>query len=89
MSGPGVSDHALLRFLQRTGSMDVEGLRLSLAQSLSRAHAAARSVSTADYQIRADGMLFVVRNDVVATVLEDNGPQAAALALRSKDERHG
>ncbi len=82
MTGPGVSDHALLRFLQRTGSLDVEALRSSLSQSLARAHQAARSISAADYVIRADGLVFVVRGDVVTTMFEERSPHETAMALR-------
>lgn len=89
MSGPGVSDHALLRFLQRTGTMDVEGLRASLGQSLARAHTAARRVSLADYLIKVDGLIFVVRGEAVTTVLEDTSPYAVAMALGNAPRRDG
>lgn len=74
MSAFGVTDHALLRFLERGGGLEIEALRVRLAASLARAHAAARSVTTSDYLIRADGMIFVVKGDAVVTVLPDDGP---------------
>lgn len=77
----GVSDHALLRFLERAGELDVEGLRQRLADSLDRAHRAARSISESDYPIRVDGVLFVVRGETVTTVLTDR-EFAGADALR-------
>jgi len=82
VSGPRISDHALVRFLDRGADLDVEQLRTHLAASLGRAHAAARSITASDYLIRADGMLFVVRGDLVTTVLEDTGIGAAAGALK-------
>ena len=45
MSAPGITDHALLRFLERAGGLDVEGLRLTLGSSLTRAHSAARAAA--------------------------------------------
>lgn len=82
----GITDHALLRFLERAGGLDVEELRASLAASLQRAHSAARSVSSSDYLIRADGLLYVVRESRVTTILDDKGDHHAARAL---DGRHG
>ncbi|MFZ5749076.1 MAG: hypothetical protein ACOY45_15635 [Pseudomonadota bacterium] len=76
-----ISDHALVRFLDRAGAMDIENLRARLAASLARAHAAARSVSDSDYLIKVDGLLYVVRGDRVTTVIEDSGEHAAAGAL--------
>lgn len=76
-----VTDHALLRFLERSGCMDVEGLRETLAGSLDRAHEAARRVTAADYVIRADGLLYVVRINKVTTVLEDESAGHIAMAL--------
>lgn len=81
MTAPGITDHALLRFLERTGGLDIEGLRSTLGASLARAHAAARSVSSADYLIRADGMIYVVRGENVTTVLDDRSATANAAAL--------
>jgi hypothetical protein len=78
----GVSDHALLRFLERAGGLDVAGLRLALEDSLARAHGAARSVAACDYLIRADGLLYVVRGDTVTTVLEDGEEHNRAAHLR-------
>ncbi|MFZ5747162.1 MAG: hypothetical protein ACOY45_05830 [Pseudomonadota bacterium] len=81
MSRPSISDHALLRFMERGGEMDVEALRARLEASLARAHTAARSVSTSDYIIKADGMLFVVRGERVTTVIADTSEHEAARAL--------
>lgn len=66
-----VSDHALVRFLERAGGMDVESVRMSLQVGLSRAAAAARGMGDSDFVIKMDGHLFVVRDDLVTTVLDD------------------
>lgn len=81
MSAPGVSDHALLRLLERGGLFDIEQLRAALGESLRRAHEAARSISASDYVIKVDGLVYVVRGETVATVLED-GRYVAPDALR-------
>lgn len=66
-----VSDHALIRFLERAGGLDVEGLRAALAKSFDRAEEAARLVGLADYTIAADGLRYLVRAGVVVTILDD------------------
>jgi hypothetical protein len=71
----GVSDHALLRFLERAGGLDIEELRVRLTNSLVRAHAAARTLGKGDYLIRSDGLLYVVRGETVTTVVEDKTPR--------------
>lgn len=80
----GISDHALLRFLERAGGLDIEELRARLTNSLHRAHAAARSLGDSDYLIRSDGLLYVVRGETVTTVVDDKseGGRAATLAQR-------
>jgi hypothetical protein len=72
VSGPRISDHALVRFLDRSGG-DMEGLRTRLQASLARAHAAARAMGNADYLITADSLIYVVRGDTVTTILDDDG----------------
>lgn len=67
-----VSDHALVRFLERVGGMDVESVRQSLQIGLARSAAAARTMGKADFVIKMEGHLFVVRDDMVTTVLDDN-----------------
>lgn len=66
-----VSDHALIRFLDRVAGLDVEGLRATLVLSLDRAHRAAERAGAADYTVKADGLVYVVRDGVLVTVLGD------------------
>lgn len=63
-----ISDHALVRFLERSGALDVEAVRGALATSLERAHRAAQRVGIDDYEIVADGLRYVVREGILATV---------------------
>lgn len=87
MAGPHISDHALIRLLERAGGYDMETLRARMERALSRAHAAARSISDSDYLIRVDGHTFVVRGDTVTTVLDDNTPPKAR--CRALDPERG
>jgi hypothetical protein len=64
-----VSDHALLRFLERAGALDVEGLRTAIEQSLQRSLDQAQKIGAADFFIQADGLRYVVRSRTVITVL--------------------
>ena len=87
MSGPRVTDHALVRFLDRAGAMDVEGLRQQLETSLARAHAAARSISASDYLVKVDGLVVVVRGESVTSILPgDQSPARRAHALERPGE---
>lgn len=88
MAAPRVSDHAMLRWLERAGGLDVEGLREHLAQSLARAHVAASRLDATDYLIVADGLAYVVRKDIVATVLPEGsiGTRFHALAHGARGE---
>lgn len=70
---PRVTDHALLRFLERAGGMDVEGLRDALSTSLARATRAAQQIGGGHYQIIADELIYVMRDNRLITVLPDGG----------------
>lgn len=72
MSRITVSDHPLNRWLERTGALDVEALRAMLANSLEAAATAAASMSTRRYLIIADGLLYLVEDGTLKTVLPDN-----------------
>lgn len=68
-----VSDHALLRFLERAGGYDPEPLRKILAGSLARAATSAKTVGLKRYSILADGLCYVVVDDTVVTITADAG----------------
>lgn len=63
-----VSDHALVRFLERAGGMDFEPLRAALATSLERGMQAARELRCQEVHVRADGLVYVVKDDVLVTI---------------------
>lgn len=81
MKGITISDHALLRFLERAGGFDVEPLREQMAAALARAGEAAREIGGGHYLIVVDGMRFVVRDDTVVTVLGPGNPRDDARQL--------
>jgi hypothetical protein len=64
-----VTDHALVRMLERGGRLDVEALRAELTSSLERAVAAARLMGATRVHIHADGLVYVVEDDTLVTVL--------------------
>ncbi|MET4206890.1 hypothetical protein [Bradyrhizobium sp. LA2.1] len=64
-----VCDHALLRFLERVGGLDVEALRRQLAESLDRAASVAGQLGQREMTIAADGNHYIIVNGIVVTVL--------------------
>ncbi|WP_315742793.1 MULTISPECIES: hypothetical protein [unclassified Bradyrhizobium] len=64
-----VCDHALLRFIERVGGLDVEALRKSLEGSLNRCDLAAAKLHAEEMVIIADGLKYIVVKNVVVTVL--------------------
>lgn len=76
-----ISDHALLRFLERAGPFDIEGLRAQMEAGLERAGAAAATIGGGDYLIVVDGMRFIVRDGTVVTVLGPGNPRDDARQL--------
>jgi hypothetical protein len=78
-----VSDHALLRYLERYVGLDIEAVRIDLESAFARAHGASMSLGVADYAIRSDGHTFIVRDGTVTTVIPDDwlGPGALFHAL--------
>lgn len=67
-----VSDHALVRFLDRAGGLDVEGLRTTIEFGLERADIAARRLRIRSYDVKADGLVYRVRAGTLVTVLSDD-----------------
>lgn len=75
-----VSDHALVRFLERAGGFDVEALRERLTASLSRAAQAAAALGAADFTVKADGLSYLVCGGIVVTVLPGDATARARTA---------
>jgi hypothetical protein len=65
-----ITDHALVRFMERAGGLQVEALRASMARSLARAAAAADAIGERRYVIRADGLSYVVVDGALVTVID-------------------
>jgi len=72
-----VSDHALVRFLERAGGLDVEDLRERLTISLARAAEAAAALGAVDFTVKADGLSYLVCGGVVVTVLPEHATARA------------
>ncbi len=59
-----VSDHAVLRYLERAGGFDIERLRQQIGHRVEAGHQAGAS------SVIVDGVAFVIVGDVVVTTLE-------------------
>jgi hypothetical protein len=67
-----VSDHAMLRLIERAAAVDVESMRAAVVLRLQRACNAASAIGPAEYVISLDGLRYVVRRGTVVTVLTDD-----------------
>lgn len=72
-----ISDQALVRFMERTG-MDTAPLKEMIAATIDRAFQAAMALSLTDCMIVAGGLVYVLRDGVVTTILRDEGVHARA-----------
>lgn len=64
-----VTDHALLRYLERIEGKKLEKLRAELARKAAHARAAAESIGGGQYTIKIDGMKFRCRDNCLITVV--------------------
>lgn len=67
-----VTYHALVRFLERSGALDVEQLRAMIAGSLERGRRMAERAGIADYTISVDGLKYIVEDGELVTVLDSS-----------------
>lgn len=81
MANLRLSDHALIRFLDRAAQLDVERIRSDLVASLERASEAAASIGVTDYLVTQGGITFIVRGGTVTTILVDASEKSRARAL--------
>lgn len=65
-----ISDHALVRFLERTGAADLAPLKRAIAASLQRAELAAARAGLSEYTVVVDGLRYLVRDGVLVSVLD-------------------
>lgn len=66
-----VSDHALIRFLERQGGLDVKSLRRDLGAALERARLAAGKVGASDYTIKWDGVVYIIKDETLVTLFDE------------------
>lgn len=77
----GISDHALLRHLERVEGIDVESIRADLQHRFSPAHEAVIIIGVENYSIRAGDLSYIVRGGTVTTVLPALGKRTRWFAL--------
>jgi hypothetical protein len=70
-----VSDHAVLRFLERVHGLDIEAVRAEIAWRAERGAAAAEVIGEMQYRIVWPGFTLVVRGERVVTVIPDDAPR--------------
>lgn len=68
-----VSNHALFRWIERSGLVDVEALRMALSAALDRGYQAAAAMQQGEILILSAGLVYVIRDGTVITVLAEDG----------------
>jgi|GEM_PF-3762362 len=84
-----VSDHAVFRWLQRSGAVDVEQVRAMLANALDRAFQVGAAMEVEDFIVLSGGMVFLIRDAVVVTVHEEDSRHGHARLLARKTQGQG
>lgn len=80
----GVTDHAMLAFVQHDIGIELELVRTAIAANLSRAAAAATALGLVNYNVRVNGVFYLVRRSVVVSIQPDDtsaGPEARGHTL--------
>lgn len=80
-----ITDHALVRWMERTGAADVAAMKLALAKSLGGVAQAADRLAISQFLILADGLVYLVRDGALVTVMPDDGRHRHARALSKHD----
>jgi hypothetical protein len=90
MSRIHISDHAAQRLAEchpaSAGQADMAGVKKAMAASLARGYAAAQSLGVINWSIVIDGMMYVVRDGTVVTVVPKGSAGMRAYMLT--DPRH-
>lgn len=84
-----VSDHAVFRWLQRSGTVDVEQVRAMLAGALDRAFQVGAAMDVDEFIVISGGMVFLIRDRVVVTVTEEDSRHGHARLLSRKTQGQG
>lgn len=79
-----VSNHALFRWMERSGLIDVEALRMMLSVALDRGYQAAAAMDQGEILILSAGLVYVVRDGTVITVLTEDGRHNHARVLSKR-----
>jgi hypothetical protein len=84
-----VSDHAVLRTLERICGVPVEPLREAIAQSVERAARAAEATGGGVYLVVQEHQAFVARHGTVTTVLSEPTLREQWVALFDGEKKAG
>lgn len=81
-----VSDHALVCFLDRVAGLDVEAVRRALAAGLARPVDMAERIGGGDYTIKIDGVVYVVKDGMLVTIMDRLRPAKRDVASEDADD---
>ena len=64
-----ITDHAVLRYLERTGLVDIEAVRQKIATMVARGLVAGASLGPGEFHVVVGGSRFVIEDGRVVTTL--------------------
>lgn len=68
-----ISNHAMLRWLERSGVVDMAAMRAALSAALDRAVSASEAIGGGECLILSNGLVYVIKEHVLVTVVPDDG----------------
>jgi hypothetical protein len=81
----GVSDHAVLRYLERVGGIDIEAARREIAARVDRVIGDPRVIAVPEATgVVIDGFAYRLQDGVVVTVLKVNHPDPRTGKVRAE-----
>jgi hypothetical protein len=81
---PIVSNHALLRFLERVDGVDVEGARARIMTP-----SVIAAIKAGAVRITVEGVRFVIKNGVIVTAWDGEDERRKRRKVRKSDRRRG
>lgn len=79
----------MLRWLERSGVVDIAAMRTALSAALDRAVAASAAIGGGECLVLSNGLVYVIKDNVLVTVLPNDGRHKQARNFTHHGHRPG